>query len=104
MEDTDYANGYNPLMSAAAEGELEIAKKLWEVGYDVNETTVNGYTALMFAAINNQIEVIRFLLSVGADKTAVTRDRRTAVCFAIENKNYQAAVLIVKSNIRILKH
>ena len=59
--------GFSPLMAAADENELAIARLLIDRGADVNYVAANGWTALTEAADEGSLEVARLLIEQGAD-------------------------------------
>ncbi|CAG7588698.1 ankyrin repeat domain-containing protein [Hyalomma marginatum] len=52
---------------AAAHGNLEIVKLLWDLGLRPSFKEKNGFTPLHVAAINNQFEVFYELVQLKAD-------------------------------------
>jgi ankyrin repeat protein len=76
-----------PLMYAAREGRLDVARLLLEAGADVNAVDVNGIGPLLLAISNNHIEVARFLLDAGADFRTVDWYGRTPLWAAVEMRN-----------------
>ena len=73
-----------PLISAAAHGNVEILRKLLEVGADINAVCSNGQTALMRAAMYEKSEVVQELLQPKwkADMNVVDKHGMTALMFA----------------------
>ena len=60
-------HGFTPLMAAASEDEVEIARVLIDRGVDVNQlSSENGWTALIEAADEGSFEVARLLIQNGA--------------------------------------
>jgi ankyrin repeat protein len=59
--------GFTPLMFAAKNGDIEMAKLLIGAGVDVNETGIDNTHVLPYAIINSQAEFAKFLLEQGAD-------------------------------------
>ncbi len=67
--------GFTPLMHAAAEGSLNVARDLIAKNADVNEVDdKNGYSALFHAIINEKSEIAEFLLESGADPNVLAID------------------------------
>ncbi|MEM7385898.1 MAG: ankyrin repeat domain-containing protein [Verrucomicrobiota bacterium] len=62
--------GRTLLQAEAAEGNLDRAKVLLDLGADLHAIDVQSHTnALGYAARNGQVEMVRFFLEHGADKT-----------------------------------
>jgi ankyrin repeat protein len=53
-------------MFAAMEGELEVARMLINVGYDINLRDSYERTALIYAAVESQFDVAQLLIESGA--------------------------------------
>jgi ankyrin repeat protein len=76
-----------PLMYAAREGHIEIARMLLDAGADVNEADKNDIGPLLMAISNNHIGMARFLVDRGADIHAADWYGRTPLFAAIEIRN-----------------
>lgn len=63
-------NGKSALMVASKQGELALAKRMVEMGANVNELTQTGGTPLMFAVLGNHVTLARWLHQAGADINA----------------------------------
>ena len=63
---------YTPLMRAADNGNIEIARMLIEAGAEVNWVSINGYTALTEAAVKGHTDMVRLLAEEGADLNYVS--------------------------------
>ena len=61
-----YGGGYSPLLTAAANGYLEIVKMLLRHGADLHVKTNDGKTARSFAEERGHAAVAEFLRSRGA--------------------------------------
>ena len=61
------AAGFTPLLFAARNGDVDMARLLLEAGVDVNHTGVDGTHALPYAIIRGHDAFARFLLEEGAD-------------------------------------
>lgn len=84
----------SPFCFAIAKGDVEMVKKLIDLGADVNARS-RGLTPLMYAAKFNRVEIIKLLLENGADKNI--KDNRlkfTALKYA-EISNAQDAMKIL---------
>ena len=76
-----------PLLYAARDGRLEIARTLVAAKADVNQADANGITPLIAAITNNHVDVARFLIDHGADIKASDWYGRTPLWAAIETRN-----------------
>jgi ankyrin repeat protein len=76
-----------PLLYAARDGRLEIARLLVAAKADVNQTDANGITPLISAIVNNRVDVARFLIDNGADIHAADWYGRTPLWAAVETRN-----------------
>lgn len=56
-----------PLISAAAEGNVETILELLESGADINATDHQGVTAVMAATQGNNVDAVKILIEQGAD-------------------------------------
>lgn len=65
--DIAIAQGFTPLMWAAAKGNLNLTNQLLEAGANVNASSGDGITALMWAAALNHEKIVERLLENGAD-------------------------------------
>lgn len=82
------SGGMTPLLFAAREGNLEMARRLIEAGADVNRPAANGTAPLVVAITNNHIELAMFLLDQGADPNAADAFyKRTPLYAAVEMRN-----------------
>jgi uncharacterized protein len=83
-----------PLHSAAAAGDLTIARALLEHGADPDARQARGFTALMAAAQQGNEALARLLLGHGADPGASADDGRAAADFADERNHHALAALL----------
>jgi ankyrin repeat protein len=82
------AGAMTPLLFAAREGHLEIARILVEAGADLERPSANGTRPLVVAITNNHMELALFLLEKGADPDAADNFyRRTPLYAAVEMRN-----------------
>jgi len=79
--------GMTPLLYAARDGRIEIARALVNAKADVNQTEADGITPLLMAITNNHLEVAAFLLDKGANPNAADWWGRTALWAAVEIRN-----------------
>jgi uncharacterized protein len=79
--------GMTPLLYAARDGRLDIARMLVGAGADVNQTDANLITPLVSAINNNQTAVARYLIDQGADFNAQDWYGRGPLWSAVELRN-----------------
>jgi ankyrin repeat protein len=79
--------GMSPLLFAARDGRLDIAKLLLEAKADVNQADVNGITPLLAAISNHQLPLARLLLEHGANPQSADQWGRTPLWAAVEIRN-----------------
>ena len=72
------------LFSAAAKGNMDLVRELFQDGANINVVSPNGFTPLHRAAQNGHQDIVAFLLQNGADTTPLTRDGKTALDLAAE--------------------
>jgi len=83
--------GMTPLLYAARDGRLEIARLLLAAGASVNQTEANGSTPLLLAIANGQVDVAKLLLEKNADVNAADGFGRTALWAAVDLRNLDVA-------------
>jgi ankyrin repeat protein len=76
-----------PLLYAARDGRLEVARVLLDAGADINRTDANGITPLISAVVNNRVDLARLLIDRGADIHASDWYGRTPLWAAVETRN-----------------
>ena len=77
-----------PLLYAARDGNLEMARILVDAQADVNRAAANGTGPMVVAITNNHIELAMFLLDKGADVNAADNFyKRTPLYAAVEMRN-----------------
>mmetsp|Transcript_6953 Transcript_6953/g.9033 ORF Transcript_6953/g.9033 Transcript_6953/m.9033 type:complete len:1004 (+) Transcript_6953:244-3255(+) len=74
--------GVNPVMVAAARGQLEVLMELYRAHVDINAQDMNGMTALMFAAIGGRTDIVRRLLDFQCSVTTYDERGRCALMLA----------------------
>ena len=79
--------GMSPLLYAARDGRLDIAKLLVAAKADVNQTEANGIPPLLMAITNDHVDVARFLLEHDAGVNTSDSWGRTPIWAAIEVRN-----------------
>jgi len=79
---------------------LEIAKKLLEMGANVDESfnsgAAEGYTCLMIAARNQRPDIVKFLAENGANVNAMAADGNTPLSLAKEEEDQEMVALLTK--------
>ena len=82
------SGGMTPLLFAAREGNLEMARLLVDARADVNRPAANGTAPIVVAITNNHIGLAMFLLDQGADLDAADPFyKRTPLYAAVEMRN-----------------
>jgi ankyrin repeat protein len=71
-----------PLMGAVRFGNLEVARKLVELGASVNQTDGSGITPIGRAVLGNQVEMARFLIERGAEVNHTDKLGMTPLLYA----------------------
>jgi ankyrin repeat protein len=81
--------GLTPLVFAAREGHLEVARALLDGGAKVNETTTYGWTPLLTATNNRHYQLAKLLLERGADVNIANKGGWTPLYLATDNRNIE---------------
>jgi ankyrin repeat protein len=79
--------GMTPLLYAARDGRLEIARFLLAAKADLQQADVNGITPLVMAITNNHLALARLFVEKGADVKAVDWWGRTPLWAAVEMRD-----------------
>ena len=79
--------GMTPLLHAARDGHLSVARRLVDAGADLELGDANAIRPLLMSLLNNQLDVARFLLSKGANVNADDFWGRTPLWAAVEYRN-----------------
>jgi ankyrin repeat protein len=88
----EFASGWlTPLMLAARDGHVELARVLADAGADVNAAAGDGKTALAVAIFNGNYEVASFLVDRKADVNAADAQRFTPLFWAVDRRNMETA-------------
>ena len=88
----EFASGWlTPLMLAAREGDVELARILVGAGADVNAVAGDGKTALALAIFNGNYEVASFLVDSKADVNKADAQRFTPLFYAVDRRNMETA-------------
>ena len=88
----EFASGWlTPLMLAAREGEVELARLLLTAGADVNAVAGDGKNALATAIFNGNYDVASFLVDNKADVNNADAQRFTPLYWAVDRRNMETA-------------
>jgi ankyrin repeat protein len=88
----DFASGWlTPLMLAAREGDVELARILIGGGADIDAAAGDGKTALSLAIFNGNYEVASFLVDNKADVNKAEAQRYTPLFWAVDRRNMETA-------------
>jgi ankyrin repeat protein len=88
----DFASGWlTPLMLAAREGDLEMARLLVGAKADVNAVAGDGKTALAMAVFNGNYDVASLLVDNKADVNRADAQRFTPLFWAVDRRNMETA-------------
>lgn len=92
IEKVNYGS-VNPLCVSIYKNDIEMVKKLIQLGADVNEFS-GGKSPLMYAARFNNVEMIKLLVANGANLKAKDKHGRTALDYAKLSKANEALTLL----------
>jgi ankyrin repeat protein len=88
----EFASGWlTPLMFAAREGNVELARILVGAGADVDAAAGDGKTALAMAIFNGNYEVASLLVDRKADVNKADAQRFTPLFWAVDRRNMETA-------------
>lgn len=87
-------NGQSPLMLAAVQGDVEMAKLLVSAKADVHQQSALGFTPLMYAVLEGSRECVELLLKSGAKADHRSRNGTTPLSLAERQKNAEITALI----------
>lgn len=88
----EFASGrLTPLMFAAREGDVGVARILVGAGADVNALAGDGKTALAMAVFNGNYEVASYLVDNEADVNTADAQRFTPLFWAVDRRNMETA-------------
>jgi len=88
----EFASGWlTPLMFAARDGGLELARILVGAGADVDAVAGDGKTALALAIFNGNHDVASFLVDHKADVNNADAQRFTPLFWAVDRRNMETA-------------
>jgi ankyrin repeat protein len=87
-------NNVSPFCMSIIKGDFETAKKLIDMGADINAKS-NGLTPVMYAAKYNRTDILELLIAKGADlKSKDTKKGYTALKFAELSNAREAKVIL----------
>ena len=92
--DKKNTQGYSPLMLAAYNGNLEVARYLITKGANAESADLSGSTVLMGAAFKGQLDLVELLLASGAKIEARNAKNQTALDFANMFGRSEVALLL----------
>ena len=88
----EFASGWlTPLMVAAREGNVEVARLLVSAGADVNAVAGDGKTALAMAIFNGNYDFASLLVDSRADVNKADAQRFTPLFWAVDRRNMETA-------------
>ena len=88
----EFASGWlTPLMFAAREGSVELARVLVTAGADVNARAGDGKTALALAIFNGNFDLASYLIDSRADVNIPDAQRFTPLFWAVDRRNMETA-------------
>ena len=88
----EFASGWlTPLMLAAREGHLEVARVLVGAGAGINAAAGDGKTALALAIFNGNYELASYLVASKADVNKADAQRFTPLFWAVDRRNMETA-------------
>jgi uncharacterized protein len=88
----EFASGWlTPLMFAARDGRVELARMLVDAGADVDAGAGDGKTALAMAIFNGNFDVASLLVSRKADVNKADAQRFTPLFWAVDRRNMETA-------------
>ncbi|MCE5316308.1 MAG: ankyrin repeat domain-containing protein [Parachlamydia sp.] len=90
-------DGYTPVLLAAENGNLEMARCLADCGEDVGTVTNKRQSLLHLAASSGKLDLIRWALTLGLPLNASDRRNYTPLSCAVEKGHREAAKLLIAS-------
>jgi len=88
----EFASGWlTPLMLAAREGHLDVARILVDAGADIDAGAGDGKTALAIAIFNGNYELASLLVDHDADVNEADAQRFTPLFWAVDRRNMETA-------------
>lgn len=90
-----------PLVMAAREGNLEIAKLLIDNGANVNKYASGDETPLMAAASSGNLSLVHFLVEKGASVNKKLSDNGTALLIAAKHGNPEIVSFLISKGAKV---
>jgi len=88
----EFASGWlTPLMLAAREGDVELARLLADAGADINAVAGDGKTALALSIFNGNYDIASLLVDRKADVNKADAQRFTPLFWAVDRRNMETA-------------
>ena len=88
----EFASGWlTPLMFAARDGALDLARLLADAGADVDAVAGDAKTALALAIFDGNYDLASFLVDRGADVNKADAQRFTPLFWAVDRRNMETA-------------
>jgi ankyrin repeat protein len=88
----EFASGWlTPLMLAAREGDVELARLLADAGADINAVAGDGKTALALSIFNGNYDIASLLVDRQADVNKADAQRFTPLFWAVDRRNMETA-------------
>jgi ankyrin repeat protein len=88
----EFASGWlTPLMLAAREGHVDVARALLDAGADINAVAGDGKTALAVAIFNGNYDFASLLVDRKADVNTADAQRFTPLFWAVDRRNMETA-------------
>src|SRR6185436_4496465 len=88
----EFASGWlTPLMLAAREGHVDVARALLDAGADINAVAGDGKTALAVAIFNGNYDFASLLVDRKADVNKADAQRFTPLFYAVDRRNMETA-------------
>jgi ankyrin repeat protein/beta-lactamase regulating signal transducer with metallopeptidase domain len=85
----------SPMHRAAEEGQLNVVKRLIDLGADAGARDEDGRAPLSFAAEEGHSDVVEYLLRSGSNVNDSDDDRRTALSYAAAERNFDIVNMLI---------
>ena len=91
------ADGMTPIVRAAANGRVPVARLLLEAGADTDLACEEGVTPLLMASVGGHVEAVRLLLEAGTDTDFSDNNGITALMGASAQGHVEAVRLLLEA-------